>query len=92
MEQSPEAQNIQPAAVRQSSKRTWSIIFLIVAALFVVNGLYTLSSDDRVVGGDAYNYIISASKGTGKICAGVFFALVSVVIAIFDLGDRRRHF
>jgi len=91
MEQSPEAQNIQPAAVRQSSKRTWSIIFFIVAALFVVNGLYTLSSDDRVVGGDAYNYIISAGRGIGKICAGLFFALVSVVLAIFDVDDRQKQ-
>lgn len=92
MEQSREARNVQPAPVRQSSKRIWSVIFLIVAALFIFSGLVTLSSDSRVVGGDAYNYIINAGRGTGKICAGVFFALVSVVIAIFDLSDRQRQF
>ena len=90
MEQSPETQNVQPTPVRQGWKRRWSLIFLIVASLFIVNGLFTLSSNSMVVGGDAYNYIISAGRDTGKICTGIFFALVSVVIAIFDLGDRQR--
>jgi len=44
-----------------------------------------------MVCGDAYNYIISAGRGIGKICAGLFFALVSVVLAIFDVDDRQKQ-
>jgi hypothetical protein len=76
MEQPPEARNVQPAPVRQSSKRTWSIVFLVVATFFIFNGLST-------------DHLISAGR---RVCAGVFFALVSIVIAIFDLGDRQRQF
>ncbi len=73
------------------TKREWSILFLMVGAIFVLIGLRTLLSEDRVVGGDAFNYMISASRGTGEICAGLFFALVSVAIAIYDVGDKQKQ-
>lgn len=91
MEMPPDFKPVKPVHRGYKDKRVWSIIFLIVGAIFILNGLGTLSSEDRVVGGDAYNYIISASRGTGKVCAGLFFALVSVVIAIFDVGDRQKQ-
>lgn len=90
MEQSQDALNVQPEPVGQTSKRILAVIFLIVAALFIFNGLFILSSNSDVVGSDAFNYIISAGRGTGKICVGIFFALISVILAIFDLGDRQH--
>jgi hypothetical protein len=80
------------AQQRKLRKRTLSLLFLIGAGLFTLFGLvemYKYGPDDKVVGGDAYNYIIMASRGTGLICAGVVSALVGVAVAVFDLTDKQ---
>jgi hypothetical protein len=77
---------------RKLRKRTLSVLFLIAAGLFTLYGLvemYKYGPDDKVVGGDAYNYIIMAGRGTGLICAGVVSALIGLAIAIFDLTDKQ---
>ena len=51
--------------------------------------MYEYGPADKVVGGDAYNFIIMASRGTGLICAGIVSALVGVAVAIFDLTDKQ---
>ena len=56
---------------RKLNKRFIAIIFLVGAVVFTIIGLremYTYESEDKVVGGDAYNFIILASRGTGLIC------------------------
>jgi hypothetical protein len=86
----PALHNYQSGWDRQSGKRKASIIFLVAAGLFSLYGLIEISSDANVVGGDAYNYIISAGRGTRRICVGILCALVSVVFAIFDLTDKLK--
>ena len=72
-------------------KRPFANVFLVVAILLCVYGLYktyAYGSDDKIVGGDAYNFIILASRGTAWVCAGIVSALIGVAIAIYDLTDR----
>lgn len=61
-------------------------LFIAGALVFCAIGLYKLydnSSDARIVGGDAYNYIIYATRGTAFICAGIVCAVLSVAFAVF---------
>jgi hypothetical protein len=81
----------EPAQQRKLRKRTLSLLFLIGAGLFTLFGLvemYKYGADDKVVGGDAYNFIM-AGRGTGLICAGIVSALIGVAVAIFDLTDKQ---
>ena len=62
----------------------WGWFFLVVAMLLVGVGFYTMFTYDsirgegKIVGGDAYNYIIIATRGVGFISAGVVSALIGV--------------
>jgi hypothetical protein len=60
---------------------------LIVASLvFAGKGWYTLYDDSynaRIVGGDAYNFIIYATRGTALVCVGIVCAVLSVTFAVF---------
>lgn len=61
-------------------------VFVLVAVVFAVVGLYKLydnTSDAQIVGGDAYNFIIYATRGTAFICAGIVCAVLSVTFAVF---------
>ncbi|MDB5661624.1 MAG: hypothetical protein JWS10_4239 [Cypionkella sp.] len=72
-----------------------SEIFTLIAVLFALIGaglaiyglniMYDNSYSQKVVGGDAYNYIIYATRGTGFICAGIVSAVLSVTAAIASL-------
>ena len=57
----------------------------LVALGFTYYGI-TLMFDDsfsqKVVGGDAYNFIIYAARGTAYVCGGVVFAVLSATAAI----------
>ena len=47
-----------------------SVLFIVAAIIFAVTGWYTVYNDSysaRVVGGDAYNFIIYATRGTALI-------------------------
>jgi hypothetical protein len=49
-----------------------------VSALFAILGLYTmLGSPEQLLGGDAYNYITAAGRGTGLICVGIIAAVLA---------------
>lgn len=81
------------APKRKLRKRTISLLFLIGAGLLTLYGLVVMfkyGPDDMVVGGDAYNFIIMAGRGTGLICAGIVSALVGVAVAVFDLTDKQN--
>jgi hypothetical protein len=44
----------------------------------------------KVVGGDAYNFIIYATRGTALVCIGIVCAVLSVTFAIFHHTTKRR--
>lgn len=85
----------QPLPVRKLNKRFISVSFLAVAILFALFGLWRMynydsdSDNSKIVGGDAYNYIIIAARGTGLICCGIVSALISVTVSIWDFTDRQ---
>lgn len=76
-----------PAPEDKPSRKGWSIFFFIVAINFGIGGCNVAYADSKVVGGDACNYIISAGRGTAIVGLGILFALVSVVLAIYDLTN-----
>src|SRR4030095_6688482 len=63
-----------------------SVICILAALVFAGTGWYTVydnSSDARIVGGDAYNFIIYATRGTAIVCIGLVCAVLSVTFAVF---------
>jgi len=91
----PANSQAQPLPVRKLNRRFIAVTFLVIAGIFTLAGLwrmYTYDSDtssSKIVGGDAYNYIIIAARGTGLICCGIVSALVAVTVSIWDLIDRQ---
>jgi hypothetical protein len=68
-------------------------IFILAALIFGGVGLYTMydnSYSSRIVGGDAYNFIIYATRGTAFICAGIICAVLSVAFALFGRTARGK--
>jgi hypothetical protein len=61
-------------------------LLIVAASIFAGIGWYTLYDDSykaKVVGGDAYNFIIYATRGTAMVCIGIVCAVLSVTFAVF---------
>ena len=55
-----------------------AIALMAVSGLFALWGLFTmLGSPAQLLGGDAYNYITAAARGTGLICVGIIAAVLA---------------
>ena len=55
-----------------------AIVLMAVSGLFALWGLFTmLGSPAQLLGGDAYNYITAAGRGTGLICVGIIAAVLA---------------
>lgn len=69
-----------------------SVIFMVLAMITILGGWWRMYSydvySDKIVGGDAYNYAILATRGTGIITAGVGFAVIAVVFALLAIAER----
>ncbi|HEX5708237.1 MAG TPA: hypothetical protein VFX96_13120 [Pyrinomonadaceae bacterium] len=71
-----------------------SILFLAVACFCAYKGYTTLYDDSynaKVVGGDAYNFIIYAGRGTAMVCIGIISALIGVAFSVFAAIDKLRQ-
>ena len=69
-----------------------SVLLIVAAVVFAGVGWYTVYNDTynaRVVGGDAYNFIIYATRGTALVCVGIVCAVLSVTFAIFHHTAKR---
>lgn len=62
----------------------WAIAFWVAGLGAGVVGFWRLYGEDRIVGGDAYNYMISATRGVGWICAGILCAALSCALILFS--------
>jgi hypothetical protein len=65
-----------------------SSLFIVAGIIFAGKGWYTLydnSYSAQIVGGDAYNFIIYATRGTALVCLGIVCAILSVTFAVFGL-------
>ena len=54
-------------------------------AVFGMYRLYTYTSDEGPVGGDAYNYIILTNRGIGLLVAGAIAALFACAFLLLAL-------
>jgi len=67
------------------SLRGWAVAFWIGALFAGVIGIILLFNESRIVGGDAYNYIIGAMRGVGWICLGVLCDVLACALLLFAL-------
>lgn len=87
---------IAPAAGADNTKGSTALfisaLFIVAAIVFAGKGWYAVydnSYDARIVGGDAYNYIIYATRGTALVCVGIVCAVLSVTFALFALVAKK---
>ena len=80
----------------EPSRSSNSPVLLLISVLFIVapiifaRGWYTVynnACDARIVGGDAYNFIIYATRGAALVCLGIVCAVLSVTFAILRLKE-----
>ena len=65
-----------------SSLSLLSAALVVIAALLATSGLSTLYSPERIVGGDAFNYIIAGARGTGLLTLGLGVLVLGVGLDI----------
>jgi succinate dehydrogenase hydrophobic anchor subunit len=73
--------------------RVISVLLIVAALVFAGVGWYTVYNDTysaKVVGGDAYNFIIYATRGTALVCVGIVCAVLSVTFSIFAHTARQN--
>lgn len=79
---------------QQESKKPsqiFSATFYFVAVLMVIFGFvfaYQDSSYNQIVGGDAYNYIIFATRGVVWIGTGIVAAILGLACQLLNLKDE----
>jgi hypothetical protein len=56
-----------------------------------ISFMYDDSYANKVVGGDAYNFIIYATRVTAYVCVGVVFSVLSVFFGIMALMFTGRN-
>lgn len=75
---------------RKKDKRTFltilTFVFAIAALGFAIYGVDMMltydssyGSSDKIVGGDAYNYMIRATRGVGFILCGVIMSIFATI-------------
>lgn len=87
-------QDTEPQA-SGSAGVAWAWIFLTVAVVLVVVGFLVMftyhGAHGQLVGGDAFNLIIIATRGVGFIVAGVVAALLGVGCLLTAIQSRVSH-
>ena len=69
-------------------------LFAILAIILTCIGIFIIYINRPIVGGDAYNFIISATRGTAWICAGIvscLFGLCCLVVGIFKASRKENR-
>jgi hypothetical protein len=68
-------------------------VTLALAVGFLIFGLYRMlvydEYSDKIVGGDAYNYLILTERGIGFICAGIALAVIAAVLTLQVIAGRK---
>jgi hypothetical protein len=94
----PNASSEPPSSEPSADTSGFRVIatFLLLGALafvgYGINRLYTYDEiQDKIVGGDAYNYLIVTNRGVGLIAAGVCLAAVACAVLLFGLLSSQRR-
>lgn len=63
----------------------------VALAWFGLQFMYDNSYSNQVVGGDAYNYIIYATRGTAFVCAGIVSSVLALCCFVYSssLNDMK---
>jgi hypothetical protein len=73
----------------------FAVLLVLAAAGFTLGGLNTMYSYDtetgQIVGGDAYNYIIIATRGVGLIAAGIACAVLACTFCVLAARAQFRR-
>lgn len=80
----------QEVATPSSEVSELAVFFFIVAGIMVGVGFAFMFGVPRVVGGDAYNYIIAANRGVGFIGAGIVLSLMGLAAMLPGALRERR--
>lgn len=83
------------SAVGGSSSQTdtlknWAAVFWIAACVIGALGIYQLCNESKIVGGDAYNFMIGATRGVGLIALGVLLAVQGCALLLFAIRGEIR--
>lgn len=70
----------------------WAIVFWITGFVFGIIGLIQMFNESKIVGGDAYNYIIGAMRGIGWICLGGLSGILGCALTLFSLRRRFGYY
>ena len=73
-----------------SAKTIFAVIFYVLAAILAIVGVATAYSDADVVGGDAFNFIISAGRGAAWVGVAVVTAIIALGLQIAGRPSRKR--
>jgi hypothetical protein len=86
---------IQQESVPGSGYLSISWLFIAIAIGFVIWGMVRMFTydelSDKLVGGDAYNYIVLTIRGVGLIAVGCASAALAATFAIFARMSRSGH-
>jgi hypothetical protein len=67
----------------------WMFLFGGIAlGIFGLYRMHAYDVGDKIVGGDAYNYTILATRGVGFVCAGILSVSVAGVFVLMAIADR----
>ena len=70
-----------------------AIILYFLAVIIAIYGLYTAyqtpTSISKIVGGDAYNYIIFASRGIVLVGFGILISIIGLAIQLSSKVERK---
>lgn len=73
--------------------KTLSWIFIVAAIIFTIYGIRTVYNDNydaKLVGGDAFNFIIYATRGTVWVCVGIVNAVIGLTFAMFSNQNKAQ--
>ena len=65
-----------------SAKTIFAVLFYVLAVILAITGVVTAYSDADVVGGDAFNFIIGAGRGTAWVGVAIVAAIVALGLQI----------
>jgi len=84
---------VGPVQVKEAwdGATAWAVVFAIASLGFALFGIVTLYGDSHIVGGDAYNYLISSTRGVGLIGIGILLAVITCSLLLFSANDRLRE-
>jgi uncharacterized paraquat-inducible protein A len=71
-----------PPKTKSTFSELLATVMLIFAGVCALWALATIYAPDKVVGGDAFNYIMAAGKGTAIMVLGLIFTVVGCSLGI----------